>query len=70
MNYRNYLNQENPSVTLVIKDFGKIELELFYEVAPNTVSNFINLVENKATLPSTRQLFLPVLPERQARLWG
>jgi len=47
MNYRNYLNQENPSVTLVIKDFGKIELELFYEVAPNTVSNFINLVENK-----------------------
>ncbi|MBU1140945.1 MAG: peptidylprolyl isomerase [Firmicutes bacterium] len=47
MNYQHYLNQENPSVTLVVKDFGTIQLELFYEVAPNTVSNFINLVEKK-----------------------
>lgn len=47
MDYRNYLNQENPTVTLVIKGFGTINLELFYEVAPNTVSNFMSLVENK-----------------------
>ncbi len=47
MNYRNYLNQENPAVTMVIKDFGTIQLELFYDAAPNTVSNFISLVESK-----------------------
>ncbi len=47
MNYRNYLNQENPAVTIEIKGFGTIQLELFYEVAPNTVSNFIYLIEKK-----------------------
>ena len=27
MNYRNYLNQENPAVTMVIKGFGTINIE-------------------------------------------
>lgn len=47
MNYRNYLNQENPAVTIEVKGFGTIQLELFYEVAPNTVNNFIYLIQKK-----------------------
>lgn len=47
MNYRNYLNQQNPTVIMEIADFGTIQLELFHEIAPNTVSNFINLIETK-----------------------
>ncbi len=47
MNYRNYLNQENPAITLEVRGMGTIQLELFYEAAPNTVSNFIYLVEQK-----------------------
>ncbi|MDY0294321.1 MAG: peptidylprolyl isomerase [Acholeplasmataceae bacterium] len=44
MNYQSYLSQEHPRVTMTIKDFGTIEIELFPEVAPNTVNNFIHLV--------------------------
>lgn len=44
MNYRNYLHKDNPVVTITVKKFGKITLELFYQVAPNTVSNFISLI--------------------------
>jgi len=47
MNYRHYLNQENPLVTMKIKGFGTIQLELFYEIAPNTVSHFMSLIEKK-----------------------
>jgi peptidyl-prolyl cis-trans isomerase B (cyclophilin B) len=45
MNYRNYLGPDNPVVSIKVKDYGTITLELFYQVAPNTVSNFISLVE-------------------------
>lgn len=45
MNYRNYLGPENPVVSIHVKNFGTITLELFYQVAPNTVNNFISLVE-------------------------
>lgn len=44
MNYQSYLLQDHPKVTMTIKDFGTIEIELFPEVAPNTVNNFIHLV--------------------------
>jgi peptidyl-prolyl cis-trans isomerase B (cyclophilin B) len=44
MNYRNYLHKDNPVVTITVKKYGKITLELFYQVAPNTVSNFISLI--------------------------
>ncbi len=47
MKYLNYLNQENPLVTMNVKGFGTIQIELFYDIAPNTVSNFINLIETK-----------------------
>ncbi len=33
-------------VTLTIKDYGKVELELYGKEAPNTVANFIKLVQN------------------------
>ena len=33
-------------VSLTIKNYGKIELELYGKEAPNTVANFIKLVEN------------------------
>ena len=44
MNYQEYLNETNPKVELVIKNFGTIKLELFPSVAPITVENFIKLV--------------------------
>ena len=47
MDYQSYLNPENPLVTMKIKGIGTITLELFYDVAPNTVSNFISLIEKK-----------------------
>lgn len=45
MSYETYLIPKNPQVVMVVKDFGTIELALFPEVAPNTVHNFIDLVE-------------------------
>ena len=39
--------KENPIVTMSIKDFGDIKIELYPDVAENTVANFVNLVEDK-----------------------
>ena len=39
--------KENPIVTMNIKDFGDIKIELYPDVAENTVANFVNLVEDK-----------------------
>lgn len=36
---------ENPIVTMNIKDYGTIKIELYPKYAPNTVANFVNLVE-------------------------
>ncbi len=35
----------HPEVTFEIKDYGTVKMELYPEYAPNTVSNFIKLVE-------------------------
>lgn len=35
--------KENPIVTMKIKDYGDITLELYPEMAPNTVNNFVTL---------------------------
>ena len=35
---------KNPIVTLKIKDLGSITIELYPDIAPNTVNNFISLV--------------------------
>ncbi len=37
---------ENPIVTMKISDYGTIKIELYPKYAPNTVANFVNLVEN------------------------
>ena len=44
--YEQYLSQDNPVVTIEIKNHGTIQVELFYDVAPNTVNNFIHHVNN------------------------
>ena len=41
-----YSKETNPIVTMNIKDYGTVKIELYPEVAPNTVNNFIELVEN------------------------
>lgn len=38
-------SDENPIVTITMKDDTEIELELYPQVAPNTVNNFISLVK-------------------------
>lgn len=37
---------KNPIVTLNIKDYGVIKLELYPEIAPETVKNFVGLIES------------------------
>ena len=39
-------NNENPIVTMEIQDYGTITIELYPEYAPNTVANFISLIES------------------------
>lgn len=42
----NYSSKDNPIVTLTMENGGEIIIELYPEVAPNTVNNFISLIEN------------------------
>ena len=37
---------DNPVVAMYVKDYGSIVMELYPEVAPNTVNNFISLVKS------------------------
>ncbi len=46
MIYNDLLNDKNQKIKMIVKDYGTITLELFDEVAPITVNNFINLVKN------------------------
>lgn len=46
MNYQTFLDEKNPVVTLTVKNYGTIIIELFPKVAPNTVNNFIHHIEN------------------------
>ena len=45
MKYTNYLNDENPRVSMDMGEYGVMEIELFPSVAPITAKNFLNLVE-------------------------
>ena len=38
-------NTQNPIVTMEIEDYGTITIELYPDMAPNTVANFVNLIE-------------------------
>lgn len=46
MNYQTFLDEQNPIVTLTVKNYGTIQIELFPKVAPNTVNNFIHHIQN------------------------
>ncbi|OON96262.1 MAG: peptidylprolyl isomerase [Epulopiscium sp. Nele67-Bin005] len=39
-------SENNPIATIVIKDFGEMEAELYPDIAPNTVANFIELANS------------------------
>lgn len=45
MKFEKLLNETNPRCVFDVKNFGEIEVELFPNVAPITVENFLNLVE-------------------------
>lgn len=38
---------QNPVVTISIEDYGIVTIELYPEMAPNTVANFIYLIKSK-----------------------
>lgn len=40
-----YSSQDNPLVRIEMEDGGKIDIELYPQVAPNTVNNFISLIQ-------------------------
>ena len=39
-------NTNNPTVAMKIKDYGVIVMELYPDIAPNTVNNFISLIKS------------------------
>ncbi len=41
------MKTKNPTGIMKVKDFGEMKFELYPEVAPITVSNFISLIKNK-----------------------
>lgn len=43
--YYEYLNDTNPEVRIIFSDKSEIKLQLFPEIAPNTVNNFLSLAE-------------------------
>ncbi len=47
MNYQEFLNDKNPVCKIKVLDLGEMEVELFPEVAPITVENFLELVNQK-----------------------
>ncbi len=47
MNYKELLNDKNDKVTIALENGKEIKLELFKDVAPITVQNFLNLVDEK-----------------------
>lgn len=48
LKYYEYLNDNNPLVTIKVEGFGTMQAELFTDVAPNTVNNFISYIEEEA----------------------
>lgn len=38
--------KKNPIVTMEFENYGEIKIELYPDVAPNTVANFVNLVQD------------------------
>ncbi len=51
--YYSYLSDTNPVVTITVKDVGVMQLQLFPEVAKNTVDNFISYIQEGSYSDST-----------------
>lgn len=51
--YGDYLSLNNPVVTITIKGMGDIKIQLFPDVAPNTVNSFIQYIEDEAYTESS-----------------
>lgn len=47
LGYYEYLSDENPEVTIVVEGIGTMVVQLFPEVAENTVNNFLTYVINE-----------------------
>ena len=45
MLYEKFLNEKNPRILIEVEELGNIEVELFPEVAPITVENFLKLID-------------------------
>ena len=39
--------KQNPVVTMLIENYGNVEIELYPDMAPNTVANIINLINSR-----------------------
>lgn len=39
--------RQNPVVSMLIENYGNIQIELYPDMAPNTVANIIDLIKNK-----------------------
>jgi peptidyl-prolyl cis-trans isomerase B (cyclophilin B) len=46
LTYAEYLNLNNPVVTLTVEGMGEVKFQLFPDVAPNTVNSFIQYVQD------------------------
>jgi len=46
--YIDYLSVKNPVVTITVKDIGEIKLQLFRNIAPETVNSFILYIQEEA----------------------
>lgn len=51
--YYSYISDDNPVVTITVKDYGDLKLQLFPNVAKNTVNNFINYIQQGSYANST-----------------
>lgn len=45
--YYRYLNDNNPVITIKVKNYGTMEAQLFSSNVENTTNNFINYIQNK-----------------------
>lgn len=51
--YDAYLSHDNPVVSIEVRNYGTIELQLFPDVASNTVNNFITYIQDASYDGST-----------------
>ena len=51
--YYTYLNDQNPVVSMIVTGYGLMQLQLFPDVAKNTVDNFIAYIEEGSYVGST-----------------